>query len=613
MKHYISLGLGVLAAVSVSMSSCTDLDEKVYDRVDAGAYYQNETSVQAAIAPIYANIVSGNSYEKNNFLQELSADQIAWRTWNGGAWGWDEAEKFVLSAQSWTSESVIIKQAWNAAWTTIGLCNLLIHDLNGINAESIGMTEEAKQMYIAEVRSMRAWAYYKNFELWGGALPLNTEPPSGNNIPGSADPDFDTSCKKIFEFISTELDESRPFLMKEDGSRSSMIRMNQAANRMIKMRLLLNAEVFIKEAKYTDAAAIAQDIIDGVYGQYNLASDYRDVFGYNNYSCPEIIFAYAAEVGQLDFGNMRNFPFLAYNYDLYFGGKTDGAGGAWNCTIVAPSHDNSGTVLPTGGTDTGGKSFVFDYGDKLGSLFDRMSDLDVRKQPYVWDIASNNYRGMFLMGEMKENFGTGEPLKADADRDGEPLVYVDQLGTFKNLGRDLEVVMSPRWGETNSGYRLIKYPIAPPSTELNFRNIGEVEFRLAEAYYTLAECKMRAGDTDGAKTLVNQVRARYFNGTAADLESETIPGANVSKNPFKSFDLDWMLSEWGLEFINEGYRRRTDLRRFDKFTQGQWWFYGRADESGYDLPAKRDRKYEWYPLPQTALMVNPGLVQTPGY
>ena len=27
----------------------------------------------------------------------------------------------------------------------------------------------------------------------------------------------------------------------------------------------------------------------------------------------------------------------------------------------------------------------------------------------------------------------------------------------------------------------------------------------------------------------------------------------------------------------------------------------------------RDRKYEWYPMPQTALMVNPGLVQTPGY
>jgi len=611
MKYNITKGLGVLAAVSMTMTACTDLDEKVYDRVDANAFYQNETSVQAAIAPIYANIVSGNSYEKNNFLQELSADQIAWRTWNGGAWGWDEAEKFVLSSQTWNSESVIIKQAWEAAWTTIGLCNVLISDLNGINAEAIGMTEEAKQMYIAEVRSMRAWAYYKNFELWGGALPLNTEPPSGGNIPGSADPDFDVSCKKIFDFISTELDESLAYLMKEDGSRASMIRMNQAANRILKMRLLLNAEVFIKEAHYSEAAAIAQDIIDGVYGNYSLASDYRDIFGYNNYQCPEIIFAYAAEAGQLDFGNMRVMPFVAYNWDSYFGGKPDGAGGAWNCTIMTPSHDNTGTVLATGGTDTGGKSFIFDYGDKLGGVWDRMSNLDVRKQMYVWDIASNNYRGMFLCGAMRENFGTGAALKADADRDGEDLVYVDQVGTFKNLGRDLEPVMSPRWGETNSGYRLVKYPIAPVSTELNFHNIGEVEFRLAEAYYTLAECKLREGNSGEAKRLVNEVRKRYFNGSA-NLD-ETIPGADPAKNPFKAFDEDWMLSEWGLEFINEGYRRRTDLRRFDKFTQGQWWFFGRASETDRDLPAKRDRKYEWYPLPQSALMVNPGLVQTPGY
>jgi hypothetical protein len=55
------------------------------------------------------------------------------------------------------------------------------------------------------------------------------------------------------------------------------------------------------------------------------------------------------------------------------------------------------------------------------------------------------------------------------------------------------------------------------------------------------------------------------------------------------------------------------LRRFDKFTQGQWWFFGRATDTGASLPAKRDRKYEWFPLPEAALSVNPGLVQNPNY
>ena len=63
------------------------------------------------------------------------------------------------------------------------------------------------------------------------------------------------------------------------------------------------------------------------------------------------------------------------------------------------------------------------------------------------------------------------------------------------------------------------------------------------------------------------------------------------------FDMDRMLSEWGLEFFDEGHRRRTDLRRFDKFTQGQWWFFGRATEVGYDLPAKRTASTSGSPFP----------------
>lgn len=41
--------------------------------------------------------------------------------------------------------------------------------------------------------------------------------------------------------------------------------------------------------------------------------------------------------------------------------------------------------------------------------------------------------------------------------------------------------------------------------------------------------------------------------------------------------------------------------------------FGRATEDGKVLPAQRDRKYEWYPLPSSALLVNPGLIQNPSY
>lgn len=590
-------GLLSATAIAVGAWSCTDLDEVTFDRIDASTYYQDENSVKGAVASIYASATSG-FLEYFWYLNEFPADQVTWRTWNGGAWGYDEAAKFVLSTQTWNSESVIIRQAWEHAWETIGLCNTLIGDLENLNAGAIGMTEEGLKSYIAEVRTMRAWAYYNNFELWGGALPLNIS--TGNEIPGSADPDFNKGCEVIWKFIVDELDGCYKELVAEDGSGATRNRMNQGMNRMLKMRMLLNSQLFTGVDRFKECADLCQEIIDGDYGTYNLASDYREIYGFNNANCQEVVFAFSMEAGRMT-NNNRNTPYLPYNYDEMFDFSCDQGG--WNCVCMVPSKDNTGTLVPNAGSE-GAKSFLFDYGDKLGAPFDRMNDKDIRKQPFKCD-AAGNWNGIFAMGA-QINYQTGEPVLADADLQDKPLIYVDQVGTFLNLGRNLEPVMSPRWGQTNSGFRVLRYPVYPSSTGMDWRDADQVEFRLAEVYYALAECKLRAGDANGAKQLVNDVRQRYYSASdAAEIEN---PGPG-----FTSFDADWMLSEWGLEFLDEGRRRRTDLRRFDKFTQGQWWFFGRATESDRDMPAKRDRRYEWYPLPQVALMVNPGLVQNPNY
>lgn len=590
-------GLLSATAIAVGAWSCTDLDEVTFDRIDASTYYQDENSVKGAVASIYASATSG-FLEYFWYLNEFPADQVAWRTWNGGAWGYDEAAKFVLSTQTWNSESVIIRQAWEHAWETIGLCNTLIGDLENLNAGAIGMTEDGLKSYIAEVRTMRAWAYYNNFELWGGALPLNIS--TGNEIPGSAAPDFNKGCEVIWKFITDELDGCYKDLVAEDGSSATRNRMNQGMNRMLKMRMLLNSQLFTGVDRFKECADLCQEIIDGDYGTYNLASDYREIYGFNNANCQEVVFAFSMEAGRMT-NNNRNTPYLPYNYDEMFDFSCDQGG--WNCVCMVPSKDNTGTLVPNAGSE-GAKSFLFDYGDKLGAPFDRMNDKDIRKQPFKCD-AAGNWNGIFAMGA-QINYQTGEPVLADADLQDKPLIYVDQVGTFLNLGRNLEPVMSPRWGQTNSGFRVLRYPVYPSSTGMDWRDADQVEFRLAEVYYALAECKLRAGDANGAKQLVNDVRQRYYSASdAAEIEN---PGPG-----FTSFDADWMLSEWGLEFLDEGRRRRTDLRRFDKFTQGQWWFFGRATESDRDMPAKRDRRYEWYPLPQVALMVNPGLVQNPNY
>lgn len=587
----------ILALFGLSMTACLDLGEEVFDRVDSSIYYQDESSVKSAVASIYGT--GALSYiEYFWYLQEFSADQVAWRSWNGGLWGWDEAEKFVLSSHTWTPDSKIIRQTWETAWTTIGLCNTLIEDLESLDPANLRMSEAKMQTYIAEVRTLRAWAYYNIYEVWGGALPLNIS--AGSEIPGSASTDFDEGSQIIFNFLIEELDASVDNLTK-----NSVNRMNQAVNRIIKARLLLNAELFIKQPMYDECALLSQEILNNKYGDYTIADDYRTNFSIENVNSPEVIMAFSFEVGQLNGGWMRNMPFLPYNIWDYFGGTYNQSG--WNCTILTPSFDNSGTVLPSGGT-TSPKSFLeAPYNDKLGAVYERFDNRDIRKQNYMYDEGTSNYKGMFLKGEIKANYGKGDPLKADADRDGQNIVYVDQVGTFLGKGRELETVMSPRWGETTSGLRLVKYPIYPSSAGIDFQDIDEVEFRLAEVVYMLAECKMRTGDSNGSKELVNSVRQRYFSDSDWTVVKDQ-PGPG-----FTAFDMDWMLSQWGLEFLSEGRRRRTDLRRFDKFTQGQWWFFGRVTEDGKEIPATRDRKYEWFPLPSSALMVNPGLVQNPNY
>ena len=591
-KKYITI-----AMMCLLVTSCLDLTEKVYDKLDAGIYYQNEQSIQGAVSAMYNDVAYGFP-EWFWYLQEFSADQIAWRIWNGGEWGYDEGEKYVLSTHTWSSESVIIKNAWNNTWKIIGLANQLISDIEKLDANELGMTDEKLASYVAEARLIRAWSYYSLFEIWGGSLPLNDKVTA--DVPGSADKDFDKSCHIIYDFIMKELDETINYLPKENGDNSTRTRMNAGVNRILKARLLLNSEIFIKEDHFAECEALCKEIMAGDWGAYSIAPDYRQVFDISNNQCSEVVFALSFEVGHLNATNNRNTPFYPYNYGEYFQGEYDGNPG-WNCTCLAPSWDNSGDIQPQGGT-TNPKSFLTDYGDKLGAVYERFDDQDVRKQNYVYDATTGEHKGMFLKGAMRADFGTGAALTADADREGQDLVYVDQVGTFMNLGRSLEDVMSPRWGETNSGVRLVKYPIYPTSTGIDYRDIDDVQFRLAEVVYMIAECEMRKGNSGEAKNYVDMVRSRYV--PAAKL-AEPGPG-------FTAFDMDWMLSEWGKEYLNEGNRRRTDLRRFDIFTQGQWWFFGRTADN-VAFPAQRDRKYEWFPLPASALLVNPGLVQTPGY
>ncbi|MDP4277828.1 MAG: RagB/SusD family nutrient uptake outer membrane protein, partial [Bacteroidota bacterium] len=158
-------------------------------------------------------------------------------------------------------------------------------------------------------------------------------------------------------------------------------------------------------------------------------------------------------------------------------------------------------------------------------------------------------------------------------------------------------VSSVEHADDNSGWRMVKYPFYPDSDGDKIYEADYAEIRLAEIYYSLAECKLREGKTLEAGNLLNKVRQRNY--PAADYPTTLYEGTESPSGKVK-LDMDEMLDEWGREFLGE-MRRRTDLCRFNKFSQ-PWW--DKTDT---------DPNHDILPLSRTALSSNPKLKQNPGY
>jgi hypothetical protein len=123
-------------------------------------------------------------------------------------------------------------------------------------------------------------------------------------------------------------------------------------------------------------------------------------------------------------------------------------------------------------------------------------------------------------------------------------------------------------------------------------------FRLADAYLIYAEAHLRNGGGDRAQALayVNALRERVYGNTSGNIADADLT-------------LEFILDERGRELLWEAHRR-PDLVRFGRFTGSTYiWAWKGGVQAGTGTDAFRDL----YPLPASELVVNPNLVQNPGY
>ena len=163
----------------------------------------------------------------------------------------------------------------------------------------------------------------------------------------------------------------------------------------------------------------------------------------------------------------------------------------------------------------------------------------------------------------------GTPLN---NRQSQPLVFNKEFTSLVGNGEA-------------EGIRVIKYHPYDPTDEedqVNSFRQHQVMFRYADAHLMKAEAMMRMGGDP--TSLVNELR---------DLREDTSDLSSVTEQML----LDERARELFIEFW-----RRNDLVRFGQFT-APWSL---KEVSG-------DENVNLFPIPATALLSNPNLVQNPGY
>lgn len=573
LKHIASAALGVIA-----LAGCTNLDETLYDQVGTQNYYNTKNDViRAAFRPFehaYWSICS------RHVLNELTADQLITPTRDG--W-WDDGGKWRrLHYHQWNVEDGGDAQTeWNGCFQGIMQCNYVIEDLAQLEPTKFGFTQPEFDNINAQCRALRAWFYIRLLDAFRN-IPLAV---SFNDV--SLNSEGQVEPKVVFDFIESELKDCLSLLVKKEslGSNANLQgQWTQAGAAALLVRLYLNAQVYIGEDRYADCEKIAEEILSGVYGAYEVADRWDAPFDWDNDTCDEVIFGFPSSQG---------YSYWLYQGDTYWWTVPARARYYFN-DRKAKAGDHNTKYAASPSYDLNGELYTYELGMPIQNF--RKYEGDERMKLYR-NLGDNKREGMFLFGYLEYIDEDGSKKRVRAPEQPYDLYIRDAVGNFQAMAPD-------KWpanknsnlmnGDHNSGWHFAKYPFYSDEDSHQMES-DYTEIRLPEVIYSLAECKLRSGKKADAARLLNSVRRRNY---PADNLNDVLyaPEGKVDLTEKE------MLDEWGREFFAES-RRRIDLIRFGKFSSGTWW----------DKTPDAGKHTEIFPIMRPILNSNPALKQNPGY
>jgi hypothetical protein len=562
MKNKIIFLLAVMVIVTIT-KSCTKLQETILDESSVTGLTDKQIA-DGTIAPVYAQLP--NIYLHTNLfaLQEISTDEAILPYRGGTDWG-DNGIYISLHKHETTSTDPNVRGTWNF------ITQSLSRAVTAINTLATNKDPNAAQ-YIAEARGMYAFYNMLALDLWGIIFVKEDIGATSKIVRG----------KEAVDYLEKELLAVEPQLDNTTGPG----RLTKAGVWGLLAKLYLNAPVWRDRyaASTTFPAADMDKVIeytDKIVNSnlFSLSSDYFAIFGNDNHTNKELIFAVDQRADLNGHNRMAYFSLSGDHFPLPAYPAANGTDGpaitpdfyrSWANAYapVDPAAADSrfyrqnvmASTVP-GDTCVADANFNIDRGIMRGQQYGLL-----------------RVNGVFLRcpdGKLK----IGKLFNVTRSRPNSPVNFTEQID-FTTAGSDY-----------STGYRVEKYEFSKKST--SGRNFGEADIsilRLGDILLMRAEAKLRKGDASGALADVNRVRA-----------GRTVP---TGVPALSSIDLDLLLRERGFELYWEMHRR-TDMIRFGKY------------EAAWTEKTNSDKNKRVFPIPQTAIdgaSNLPGyLTQNPGY
>lgn len=433
----LNKSLAWFAAVLILVSACAEPEQEIFNGYSAEelATSDNTALTDVLKASAYQRIIgSWGGHNSIWSIHEVASDEMVIAQ-KGGDW-FDGGMWLRMHKHEYNPQEGAINNGWAYCYTAIGDINLLLQQYPDVPA--LG----------AELRVLRALVYLWLIDAWGN-VPIILETDDDPTPPTS-------SRQEVFNFIEASVNDNLA-LLSRDNTKTTL---NYWSAKMILAKLYLNAEVYTGSARWADAQAALDDVINN--GPFSLENNYFANFSTNNG------------------GSSENILTLPYDQD--------NAGGF-----------NLGQM--TGHYLT---QFTFDMQEQPWNGYASLEEF------YNSYDAGDTRRNSFLVGPQFSS--TGQRLEDESaeanDPDGAPLTFTPEINEL----------------EPNSlrqaGARVGKFEIQSGAAQ-SLSNDWPI-FRYGDALLMKAEVELRQGRPGAALNFVNQVRARAGVAALATLDEDIL-------------------------------------------------------------------------------------------